>query len=312
MCISAVLGLGSALIGASAAGDAADAQTAAANQQLALDERIYDETTARFEPAYQSGLTANNVLNYELYGGARPMIGGGAPVGANGQQLTIEEVAGTPARNALNSRFFGKEGDASQNAQARLDAQNFLGIDTGGAGTPASFNVGGQSFDSREAAQAYIDSQSTGGQEYGGYEATAYNKYLLSEGQRAIDNSAASSGNLFSGATIKAQQDRAINVASAGYDNYLNRVTGQAAAGQAAAGNMANAGANYSNSAGQAYANIGNAQAAGAIGQANALQSGLANGVGLWNYQNQQNATAGGGTNANVFSAPWGSKGFWG
>lgn len=307
MGIGAIISGASSILGASAASDAADAQEAAAREQLALQERTYDETVERFQPFYGNGLDYNSALRYELLGGERPTFGGSS----GGNALSIEEVAGTPARNGLPPELFGKEGDRAQTMQARLDAQNFLGINPNSEATPASYKVGEQSFSTRDAAQAYIDSQNTGGTPYGGYEATDYNKYLMSEGIRAIDSSAASRGGLFSGATQKAQQDRAVNLASSGYDNYLNRLTGQAAQGQAAAGNMANAGANYAQGASNAYANIGNAQSAGAIGVNNALQGGISNGIGLWNYQNQQNNT-GGASNANIFSAPWGSSGFWG
>ena len=54
---------------------------------------------------------------------------------------------------------------------------------------------------------------------------------------------------------------------------------------------MATAGANYATGAGNAMAAAGNAQAAGAIGVGNAINSGINNAFGLWNYQSQQAQT---------------------
>lgn len=288
MCLSAVLGVGSALIGASSASKAAKAQTAAANNQIALQKEMYDETTARFEPFYQQGQDYSNALRFELLGGQRPVFGGAA-----GTPLTVNQLSTPGTMQQITTG--GGRGEETTNAY------------TGGT---TSYNVGGQSFNDRAAADAYAAANATGGtggQEYGGYEMSDGYKFQLGQGQQAIDSSAASSGGLFSGSTLKAQQKYGQGIAAQGYDNFLNRLTSGAAGGQAAAANQANAGANYASGAGQAYANIGNAQAAGAIGVGNSLQNGLQNGIGLMNYQNMQS-----GGNANALSAPWASGGFWG
>ena len=52
-----------------------------------------------------------------------------------------------------------------------------------------------------------------------------------------------------------------------------------------AAGNQAMAGNAFASGAGQAIGNRGNAQAAGAIGQANAWSGAIQNGLGAWQYQ---------------------------
>lgn len=288
MGLSAVLGVGSSLIGASSASKAAKAQEAAANNQIALQKEMYDETTARFAPFYDHGQDYLSAQRFELLGGPRPVFGGTA-----GNALAVQEVTAPGGMQQVTEG--GGRGEFTTNAYRP------------GATT---YTVGGQSFNDRAAADAYAAANATGGtggQEYGGYEMSEGYKFQLDQGQRAIDNSAASSGGLFSGATLKAQQKYGQGIAAQGYDNYLNRLSAGAASGQAAAGNMANAGANYASGASNAYANIGNAQAAGAIGVGNALQNGLSNGIGLMNYQNMQS-----GGNANALSTPWASGGFWG
>lgn len=266
MCFSAILGLGSAIVGAGSAKSAQKSQERAAADQLALQERVYDETVERFEPYSAAGLDYQNALRFELLGGERPTFGATTP------QIT-EEVTRTP-------EVFYSGGD-----------ERGAGVGTTRYNETTSYNVNGQSFDTRDAAQAYADANTTGGQEYQGFELTPNYLFQLDQGQQAIDNSAASSGNLFSGATLKAQQQFGQGIASQGYENYLNRLAQGAASGQAAAANQANAGTNYAAGAGQAYANMGNAGAAGAIGVGNAIQGGIQNTLGLWNYQNQQSAT---------------------
>jgi hypothetical protein len=192
-----LLAIGASLIGglaqASAAKSAARSQSRAADQQLALQERIYDETSANFDPYRQTGLGGFNALAFETGLGERP------------------------------------EG-------------------------------------------------------YRGFEATPGYDFMVNEGQRAIEGSAAASGNVLSGATLKALQDRRMGVAGQEYNNYLARLGGVAQMGQAAAGNQAAAGANFAAGAGNALAAKGNAQSAGAIGVGNAVSSGINNALSAYQF----------------------------
>ena len=277
---SIIGGIGSAVIGASSANKAAKAQKAAAANQLALEGRIYDETVERFEPFLQGGLTAQNALAYELGLGPKPMIGGQAPEVVEFQDTPAD--TGSPYRDPTSPYF----------ASGRDRPGQYTGANTEGFYAPSpvtKYRVGNQVFNSRDAADAYATANPTGGTEYRGFEATPFQEYVLDETQQAVDGSAASRGNLFSGATIKAQQDRANSLTGGFFQAYLDRLTNMSGQGQAAAGNAANAGANYAAGAGQAYGAMGNASSAGAIGVGNALNSGINNAIGIWNYQKQQN-----------------------
>jgi hypothetical protein len=286
--------IGSAVIGASASRSASRAQEAAANRQLELERDIYDETTARFAPFYDTGLDYTNALRYELLGGERPTFGGD-PLAVT--EFT-ETIPGLPGRQPA----YGDQGGMIRDPN---DPERFIDPITLDR-ERTRYRVGDQVFDEREAADEYAAANPTGGYEYQGFEATPYQDYVLKTARRQIDNSAASRGSLFSGATLKAQQDRGNALAGAFYGDYLNRLTGQAGQGQAAAGNMATAGANYASGAGNALANIGNAQAAGAVGTANALTGGINNAIGLWNYQNMQNNTAAPTSSLFPQTRPWG------
>lgn len=77
MCINALLGIGSALIGTSSASKAAKAQTTAAGQQLDLQREMYEADEQRFEPFLGAGQQALGAYQYEMGMGDRPEGYGG-------------------------------------------------------------------------------------------------------------------------------------------------------------------------------------------------------------------------------------------
>lgn len=204
--------IGSSLVGGimqkKASDKAVDAQTRAANNQIELDQRIYDETTANFAPYREGGLLGFNAMNYEMGLGEAP------------------------------------EG-------------------------------------------------------YTGFQASPGYQFAVDEGTRALEGSAAASGNLRSGATMKALQDRGVGMANQEYGNWMNRLSGIAGMGQAAAGNQAAAAQNFATNAGNAMSAIGNAQSAGAIATGNAWSNGINNVMGAY-QMNQMMNPGGGGMSLNV------------
>lgn len=107
--------------------------------------------------------------------------------------------------------------------------------------------------------------------DYAGYTASPGYGFQLSQGIGAIDASAAARGNLLSGSTLQGLQTYGQGLASQDWNNHMNRLAGGVASGQNAAGMQASAGQNYVSNASNALDNIGNAQAAGAIGVGNAF-----------------------------------------
>jgi hypothetical protein len=138
-------------------------------------------------------------------------------------------------------------------------------------------------------------------QNYAGFAGSPGYAWAKSQGQSAIDNSAASRGNLFSGATLKAQNKYGTGMAQQDWNNHLSNLYGLSSSGQ----NATNAGANnYTNFLSQQNQNLagyGNAASAGAIGQGNAWSDMLGNLTGVMSYQNASNGglfnTTGGGFN---------------
>jgi hypothetical protein len=200
-----------------AAGRAAAAQAAAAERELALQTRIYDETSANFAPFRESGLQGYQAYLSELGLADAPMIG----ADANGE----------------------------------------------------------------------------GGRAFGGFQQTPGTQFALARGMDAINSSGAARGNYLSGANLAGAVEFSQGLQNQEYNNYLARLQGVGQQGQAAAGNQAAAGQAYASGAGNALAGIGNAQAAGAIGQGNAWSGATNNLMGTLGYLNTQNN---------------GGQGFWG
>ena len=108
----------------------------------------------------------------------------------------------------------------------------------------------------------------------------------LAEGQRAIEGSAASRGNLLSGAAQKALLRHGQDYATNDYDNFLKRYydsltpyQSMAGLGMTATGGTVASGTNMANQASSYLQNMGNAQAAGYINSANAITGGINSGI---------------------------------
>ena len=110
--------------------------------------------------------------------------------------------------------------------------------------------------------------------------------FRLSEGQKALDRSAAARGGLISGGALKAASRFGQESGSQEYQNAFNRYQTERAAqlnplqtlagiGQSATNFTGQAGQNYANTAGAAYGAAGQATASGYMGQANAISGGV-------------------------------------
>ncbi|MBO0358629.1 hypothetical protein J0X19_11790 [Hymenobacter sp. BT186] len=104
--------------------------------------------------------------------------------------------------------------------------------------------------------------------------------FRLTQGETALDRANSARGNFLSGSAIKGALDFNSGLASQEFNNAFARDTtnkqnifgmlsGTSAAGQNAAGTLANLGANYAQNVSGMFGNIGNTQAAGTIQQAN-------------------------------------------
>lgn len=272
MCITGAI-LGSAAIGAVGSSRAASAQADAAEGMQDVQRYIFDQQTELTAPWRGAGENALAALQYEFGLGPRPNFG---------TNLEIEEktrsIPGTGEPQIYRGQPFGITNPAFGSESYEQSVSN-----SGPAPqTESYYMVGDRQFDTRGAAQQYIDSQGT---PYAGFKETPSYDFRRQQGLDAIDASAASRGNLFSGATLQSAMGFNDNLASQEYQNYLAGLGGVAGYGQTGLGMQAQAGQNYATGMSNALAAQGNAQSAGAIGMTNALQGGLNNWIG---YQTMQ------------------------
>lgn len=298
MALPILAGLATAVIGASASkkasraqSEAADAQTQLGYDQLSEGQRQFDLTMDRNREVYSDQINrlapfANTTSQQALmseYGLAD------APSGYAGFQATpFQREAVTRQPDYQREQF-----TASPGYQFMLDESN-RAIE----GSAASR---GQLFSGRTLEALQQNSQNLANQEFGNFQARQDALQLQqksrADSQYNLDRSRQDSLQL---------QNQGRNDALR--QNYLAQLAGLAGAAQSAATGQAQAGgqfgtasanasnalmannANATNFMGNALANYGDAQAAGAIGVNNALANGLNTGVGLWQYQNAQQA----------------------
>jgi hypothetical protein len=130
--------------------------------------------------------------------------------------------------------------------------------------------------------------------------------FRLSEGQQALDRSAAARGGLISGGALKAAQKYGQEMGSQEYTNAFNRYQAERQArlgplqsltgmGQTTAQQIGSAGQNMASNVGEAMGSSAAARASGYVGQANALTSGLGTYLNYSQGQNMMAALRGGG-----------------
>lgn len=202
---------------------------------------------------------------------------GGAMIGSNAAGKASDAQVGMQ-RNALqfqqgiynnNQNNFQPYLDLGKNATNSLSAIYGWDPNGGFAGGP----------DSTNALQAFTN--------------TPDYQFSLAQGTRALDASAAASHLLTSGGMVRAAQDYGQGLASTQYGNVISRLMSIINTGKDAAGAVASSGAAMGQQIGSTMGNIGNAQAAGIVGQANpwisALNSGPGNTLAGYSYFNNPN-----------------------
>jgi len=142
--------------------------------------------------------------------------------------------------------------------------------------------------------------------EYNAMTADPGYQFRLSEGQRAMGHQAGARGGLVSGTSLKAMQEYSQNSASNEYNNAFNRYQTERQARLGPLQSLANVGQTSANLTGQLgaqnAANVGNmltsgaaASAAGQVGGANAINSGLGTYLNYSQGNNLVSALRGGG-----------------
>lgn len=210
---------------------------------------------------------------------AGAVIAGGASIYAGNQQSNAAKNATTAQQGMYDQTYSGEAPYRQLGMQAGGKLSDLLGT---------SGNTGATGYGSLTqpfTAKDYLANQDPGYQ------------FQLDQGQKALQNSQAANGGVLSGAALKDLIGYNQGMASTGYQNAWNRWNTQqnntvsrlgslAQLGQAAASNQASGASTFAGGIANTITGAGNAQAAGTVGAANAVSSGVNNGMG-WYYLNQ-------------------------
>lgn len=317
---SAVAGVAGSAMSSSAAGKASNAQQRAAQEANDLERELYEKNTANFQPYLDAGNTGLQALLYRM-GLAGP---GGQGAYKTADQLREEllpqystaATSGNPpdlrslltnaSARAYSSAEWGFDpakqqwgykltypnedgGPAWANTRwVYADPQGAKPERVDEAGLQAAINARLAEQDKQRAAQASDPNfgfllkrfSDTNWQADPGYQ------FRLDQGNKALQNMAAMTGNLNSGRALKdaigynsgmASQEygNAYNRFNTDQTNIYNKLAALAGMGQSSASSLAGVSQNYGAQVGNNLAQGANASAAGTIGQANAWNQGI-------------------------------------
>lgn len=249
--------------------------------QTATAQQVYDDQRQGFRPYQRAGNRAQNALAYELglTGGDRPRNYEGFRAtpgyefmrnegmrGIEGSAAAGGDLMSGRTLRALNQYGTGLANQTYGQHLDRLTGTAGTGLATAGALAGAAGQYG----------NAVMTAQGNRG-------ANVINA-LANYGQTGV-NVAGQQGQMNYGAA-GALGTNAYNAYGTAGANTLGALGNFASGGQAAGNSYLAASGNAANFMGNALANMGDARAAGAIGIGNAIQGGIQNGLGLWNYYN--------------------------
>ncbi len=254
MSFGAVAAIGGAVIGASASSKASKSQANSAADATAAQREMFDKQVELQAPFRNAGLTANNRLMYLL---------GLSPGGSANPASSRDDI-----RASLMPQF-------SVNDPNNSNGVDDYGLDAATDAEMARLQSGQGGYGSLMRNFSMAD-----------FEADPGYAFRMSEGTKAVEGGAAARGGLLSGAAQKALQKYGQESASQEYGNAFNRFTGQQTnqynrlagivnTGQGATNQVSNAAGQFGQQQASNIIGAGNAQAAGQIGQANALVGGI-------------------------------------
>lgn len=292
------------LFGSSSAKKAAKQQQAAAEAAMNEQRRQYDTTRQDLAPWRQTGAQAIDRLGMLLGLGNPTRNDSGVQAAEQAYQAAQAEYNALlqPAQS-MDSRALGAmlgyrdwsgDGDLSANADWDHAANALKGRGTVDSGALDAARK--RLDDARNALNAARSSAQTPG-EYGSllkpfgmedFQVDPGYQFRQSEGMKGIENSAAARGMQLSGSNLKDltrfnqglasdEYSRAFGRDALEKDRTYNYLSGTSSAGQNAAAQTAQFGQMGTNNISDLYTQMGNSQAAGTIGGANALSNAFTN-----------------------------------
>jgi hypothetical protein len=298
-----LISAGASLLGSSmasdAAGDAAATQAAATREANALQEKQYNQTRNDLAPWRNVGGGAVNKLAQLLGISASPT----APASVSAadrdairQRLLAQFTTTTQPTGRIPN--YGQGEDANQIISYSQPAATST-VDEAGLNAAIEREIAAQAAQQQPQTDPNAADYGSLLKQFTGEDLANEPGYQfgLKQGQQQLDRRAASGGNYFSGAALKAAARYGNDYASTKFNDAFNRdasskrmtydfLNGQSTSGQNAATMTANAGTQMAGQVGANTTSMGNALGAAAIAQGNAWQGGAQNAVNGY----QQNA----------------------
>ena len=262
---SAIIGGGAAAIGASsnasAINSATNAQTAANQQSLALQKQVYDANSALLSPYVQRGNAAGDSINALL---GLP-VASSAPSSSGGQS-SYDFAAYTNSQPDLVADWQRYHSSMTPEQYGQYHYSTY-GANEGRQVPTFAANV----------PQSATTSPSMAQNAFNNYLNSAGYQFQLGEMNKAANAQFAKAGALDSGAAVKSAQDRAQNLGTGFFNNYLALLGNQQGVGLSGASAVAGVGQGYANNVTNLNTANANAIANGAMAKANNTNSLLGN-----------------------------------
>lgn len=264
------------IMGSDASDNAVNAQTNAANQANATQWKMYNQNRADLAPWRTTGGAAQNKL--------AQMLGLNSDATSGGDYYSANPSAYSDTWHKYSDPY----GYVDESHPAYQEILNKTIADLKAQGVTPKGGNPDQSAEFGSLLKPFGMSD---------YEADPGYGFRLSEGLKAIQNSAAARGGLLSGAALKGISRYGQDMASQEYgnayarynqnqNNVYNRLSGVSSTGANAAGQIAGLGANTAGGIAQNQIGVGNAQAAAGIAGANSMSNAIGQGLNFYN-QNQ-------------------------
>lgn len=341
---TAVAGVAGSAMSSSASGKAANAQERAAQEANDLQRELYEKNTANFQPYLNAGNAGLQelLMRMGLGGGSgsgafktadqlrQELLPQYTTAATSGNPPDLNSLLGSAATRAYSSAQWGYDPKAQRwgyqvtypgGGEAGNDYTNWVYADPQGAkpetvdeaGLNAAIQQRLAQQDAQKSNPLYGSLLSTY-KEYKPFSMEDFQvdpgyQFRLDQGNKALQNMAAATGNLNSGRALKDAMNFSSGLASQEYGNAYNRynndyITGYntfntnqnniynklaalAGMGQSSASSLAGVSQNYGAQVGNNLAQGANANAAGTVGQANAWNQGIgtaANALGNYAY----------------------------
>lgn len=275
------------VLGANAAGKAANAQAQGAQNAIQTQQQEFNTINSEFAPNRNLGYGADNLLA-QLFGIGNPTAAGASnaypganyTAGSGPTSLPTNNVGAAGSNGSALSTASPTGGASGAAIPGTLNSQSQLATQAAGTAIPGTGTTAGAAAGGGAAA--------VGGAAQNPNYSNFYNspgyQFTLGQGEQAINRSASAAGNAYSSTTLGALNNYAQGAASTQYNNYVNQLMGIAGLGATATQGTATAATNTGNNISSAQLGIGNANASGIAGQAGAWNSaiqGVGSGIGI-------------------------------